>query len=383
MVDTAFRTAERAYRRRDPSARGAAAAESAQRASLIDFGAALDARDAPPHADSAQAADAPLDAPLSLGAGRFTLRGHHPGLQVIPRCFGAAEQIQLAALALRRWPYRPLGITNLGELDAPEPARGGACGDKACVPVPTYAGLPPAQLSWMTLGYHYDWNSRSYDCNSAAPASGGRAAAAASPLPRRGPMPPLLAEHCARLVPGFAAEAAIVKLYDERGCMLAHVDDAERARDAPVISISLGCEAVFLLGGLDRETGPVLPILLRSGDALLLGGRARLCYHGLARVFARTAPDHFALGAPPRAPARAPDSAAAGNGGGAADAATQPGAEIDADAGLSRTRRAPSGGCAPCAEVELSLRLNILEWEWLRTHRININVRQVRALTSP
>lgn len=42
---------------------------------------------------------------------------------------------------------------------------------------------------------------------------------------------------------------------------------------------SLGCKAIFLLGGKSREDSP-LAMFLRSGDAVLMAGEARECFHG-------------------------------------------------------------------------------------------------------
>jgi hypothetical protein len=45
------------------------------------------------------------------------------------------------------------------------------------------------------------------------------------------------------------------------------------------VSLSLGCSAVFLMGGPGREQRPSA-IMLHSGDLLVLAGPARGCYHG-------------------------------------------------------------------------------------------------------
>lgn len=408
---TAFRAAERVYRRRDPRAPTAAADERAVRASLIDFGAALRAslageRDAgsacaPLQVGSEQGNAACARTPIALGHGRFTLRDYHPGLVVVPNALSEGEQVELCALVLRRWVYLPYGKTNAGVLEPPAPdeekdAAVAALGHTRCnssmsvaeaaagtrlaglePAPPPFVRLPPSTVSWATLGFHYSWNSRSYDLADAAADAVSQSSpvcgAAGFEQPRtlggdslqhsaesvhmaagrqptqshgasrsRGPMPHRLSELCRRLVgPDFAAEACILKFYDERASMLAHVDDAEPARSAPVVSLSLGCDAIFLLGGPERESGPILPILLRSGDALLLGGRARLCYHALARVYPHTAPAHLLLATPP------PSSSAA----------------HQRDGGSGRGGRA----------VELSDE----ERAWLATHRININMRQV------
>lgn len=62
-----------------------------------------------------------------------------------------------------------------------------------------------------------------------------------------------------------------------------HVDDAERSLVQPLVSLSLGCNAIFLLGGATKDVAPTA-LLLRSGDALVLAAEARRCYHGVPRV---------------------------------------------------------------------------------------------------
>lgn len=62
-----------------------------------------------------------------------------------------------------------------------------------------------------------------------------------------------------------------------------HVDDVERDLCQPIVTLSLGCDAVYLHGGPTRDTAP-LALMLHSGDVCVLTAHARLCYHG-ARVF--------------------------------------------------------------------------------------------------
>lgn len=45
------------------------------------------------------------------------------------------------------------------------------------------------------------------------------------------------------------------------------------------LCLSLGCKAIFLLGGKSREDPP-LAMFLRSGDVVLMAGEARECFHG-------------------------------------------------------------------------------------------------------
>lgn len=53
----------------------------------------------------------------------------------------------------------------------------------------------------------------------------------------------------------------------------------EEDHGQPIVSISLGCKAVFLLGGPSREDPPVA-MMMRSGDVILMAGYARSCFHG-------------------------------------------------------------------------------------------------------
>jgi len=50
-----------------------------------------------------------------------------------------------------------------------------------------------------------------------------------------------------------------------------------------VCSHSLGQSAVFLIGGKTKETVPV-PILLNSGDIVVMSQESRLAYHGIPRI---------------------------------------------------------------------------------------------------
>lgn len=49
--------------------------------------------------------------------------------------------------------------------------------------------------------------------------------------------------------------------------------------DEWLFSLSLGCKAIFLLGGKSREDTP-FAMFLRSGDVVLMAGEARECFHG-------------------------------------------------------------------------------------------------------
>jgi len=83
------------------------------------------------------------------------------------------------------------------------------------------------------------------------------------------------------------AEAAIVNYYPLGTCMGGHLDDAEHIMTKPIVSISIGCSALFLIGGDQKSITPT-PILVRSGDAIIMSGRSRYSYHGIPTILPPT-----------------------------------------------------------------------------------------------
>jgi len=90
-----------------------------------------------------------------------------------------------------------------------------------------------------------------------------------------------------RAVANYASppECCLVNLYGQGARMGAHQDRDEAAIDAPVVSVSLGDEALFRFGGPTRK-GPTERVKLVSGDVLTFGGPARRMFHGIDRVIA-------------------------------------------------------------------------------------------------
>lgn len=85
----------------------------------------------------------------------------------------------------------------------------------------------------------------------------------------------------------FPPEACLINVYDAKARLGLHRDQDEEDFSAPVISVSLGDTALFRIGGLGRKD-PTRSLRLGSGDVVLLGGEARLAYHGVDRVLAGT-----------------------------------------------------------------------------------------------
>lgn len=78
-------------------------------------------------------------------------------------------------------------------------------------------------------------------------------------------------------------DCCLVNFYAESARMGQHQDRDEADFSWPVLSISLGDEALFRVGGTTRK-GATESVWLRSGDVAVLGGAARLAYHGIDRL---------------------------------------------------------------------------------------------------
>jgi DNA alkylation damage repair protein AlkB len=201
----------------------------------------------------------PPPSPVSPDAGRLDLA---PGVVLLSQILGLDEQKSIAA--------RSLEILN-------GPAGG-------YVPVVRGGGRMRVRMAclgrhWNPLTYRYEATRSDFD---------------QAPV---GPVPPEWVSLAAGLSreAGFACspDICLINEYGGDGRMGLHQDKDESAESiasgAPVVSISIGDTARFLLGGL-RRRDPVEALMLRSGDVLIFGGPARLRYHGVSRILSATAP---------------------------------------------------------------------------------------------
>ena len=113
---------------------------------------------------------------------------------------------------------------------------------------------------------------------------------------------PAIPAPLAALATAAAAEAGfemrpdlcILNYYTADAKLGVHQDKDERpetiAAGIPIVSVSLGDAARFVVGGLSRKD-PTNPMVLRSGDLLVMGGPSRLRYHGVTRIQPGTAPE--------------------------------------------------------------------------------------------
>jgi len=84
-----------------------------------------------------------------------------------------------------------------------------------------------------------------------------------------------------------APEACLINVYGPTARMGLHQDRDEKDFSAPVLSLSLGDTCLFRVGGT-RRSDPTRSLRLASGDAVVLGGEARLAFHGVDRIMPGT-----------------------------------------------------------------------------------------------
>lgn len=80
----------------------------------------------------------------------------------------------------------------------------------------------------------------------------------------------------------FTPDACLINRYASGAQMGAHQDKDEADFSQPIVSVSLGRPANFLVYG-DTRSGKPRSIPLRDGDVLVFGSEARLMYHGVRK----------------------------------------------------------------------------------------------------
>jgi|FLYN01.1.fsa_nt_gi alkylated DNA repair protein (DNA oxidative demethylase) len=105
-------------------------------------------------------------------------------------------------------------------------------------------------------------------------------------------MPPIIRDiaidAAARAGLSLRPESALINWYDRKGTLGLHQDKTEKSL-APVVSISIGDDCVFIVGGLER-TDPKRNMILKSGDVLVMGAEHRLIFHGVKKILPGTRP---------------------------------------------------------------------------------------------
>lgn len=97
-------------------------------------------------------------------------------------------------------------------------------------------------------------------------------------------IPPALLALWHQLVPGGRdPDCCLMNFYGEGARMGLHQDKDEADFSWPVVSVSLGDDGLFRVGNTTRG-GKTESVWLTSGDVVVLGGEARLVYHGVDHI---------------------------------------------------------------------------------------------------
>ena len=165
------------------------------------------------------------------------------------------------------------------------------CRGLADGPVPMYSptvrGGRKMSVGMLCLGKH--WNALTYGYEAARTDFDGKAVPA---IP--GPFVDLAKEAAAHA--GFALDPdiCIMNYYTSESRMGVHQDKDESPASikagVPIVSVSLGDAARFVIGGTSRKDA-TRPVILRSGDIVVMGGPSRLRFHGVTRILPGTAPE--------------------------------------------------------------------------------------------
>ncbi|MFK8054003.1 MAG: alpha-ketoglutarate-dependent dioxygenase AlkB [Woeseiaceae bacterium] len=78
----------------------------------------------------------------------------------------------------------------------------------------------------------------------------------------------------------YSPNACLINRYLPGNRMTAHQDKNERNFAHPVVTVSTGLPAEFLIWGAERAGSPI-SVPVYDGDVMIMGGAARLHYHGV------------------------------------------------------------------------------------------------------
>lgn len=129
------------------------------------------------------------------------------------------------------------------------------------------------KLRWLTLGGQYDWTAKAY------------------PLEESPTFPQDIAALIGSIFPAMRPEAAILNIYTPGDTLSVHRDVSEGSGKG-LVSISIGCDALFVVGLEDREANKLshLTVRLRSGDAIYMSGPSRFAWHGVPKIIPDSCP---------------------------------------------------------------------------------------------
>lgn len=209
----------------------------------------------------------------------------YAGLHMIPSLYPPTVQTKLLDLMLHRDLSAPEHQTNLHlhyDIEYPQASDQSPISFFEADPTSTFAPKDPhvhkpmtiqamldKKLRWITLGGQYNWTTKVY------------------PEGQPPAFPTDIAHLLRAAFPETEAQAAIVNFYSANDTLSMHRDVSEQC-DIGLISVSIGCDALFMISHDDGEGCEV--IRLRSGDAVYMSGPSRFAWHGVPKIIPETCP---------------------------------------------------------------------------------------------
>ncbi|KAM7394931.1 hypothetical protein PAMA_006595 [Pampus argenteus] len=260
--EDAFRKIFKLYKRRNPPPDFSDAIDFSKGVSTKIVPAKLD----PTAVSDMEAARAGLQPVRAWRA--FGLKGY-PGFIFISNPFLPGSQPFWVKQCLKSYPQKP-NVCNLDMHMSPTDTQdiwGKSVHSLSLPPGKKEPKTLLEKLRWVTLGYHYNWNTKTYSANHYTPFP-----AELHFLSQQ------ITSACG--FSGFNAEAGILNYYRSDSSLGIHVDESELDHSRPLLSLSFGQSAIFLLGGIRRQDPPTA-MYMHSGDMMLMSGQSRLLYHAV------------------------------------------------------------------------------------------------------
>ncbi|KAJ4985346.1 alkylated DNA repair protein AlkB [Stagonosporopsis vannaccii] len=231
-----------------------------------------------------------------------------PGLHIVPSLLPPTVQNHLLSRLLHRDLSNPAHLTNIHThytLSYP-PTQSSFFSHPPTSTSPIAHPMDPSihkplsvpqllskKMRWTTLGGQYDWTAKKY------------------PDVTPPPFPADIKALLESIWTHTRAEAAIVNLYSPGDTLSVHRDVAE-ASPHGLVSVSLGCDAVFVIGVSQgsasastdeskhghgeqgEEQEKIITLRLRSGSAVYMSGPSRFAWHGVPQIVKGTCPEYLA-----------------------------------------------------------------------------------------
>ncbi|OMP86621.1 Alpha-ketoglutarate-dependent dioxygenase abh1 [Diplodia seriata] len=218
------------------------------------------------------------------------------GLHIVPSLFPDSVQRPLLSRLIHRDLANPAHQTNVHlHYHVPYPPEGSSFFEHPPSAEPHFLPKDPQihkplsmtqflnrKLRWVTLGGQYDWTRKVY------------------PSTTPPPFPPDVGALLKGVFPDMTAQAAIVNFYSPGDTLSMHRDVSEEC-DRGLVSVSIGCDGIFVIGrnadpteesSADSQQPPeVLVLRLRSGDAVYMSGESRFAWHGVPQIIPDTCPE--------------------------------------------------------------------------------------------